>query len=928
MTARFPKPGKPSPATALAGLGQLLCLAAVLTFVLWSAGGEPQRAVAATQNSSAIGLTVTAPRSVKAGDPLALTLTVTNQTGAPCSLSTETDGTVGLEVRRDGVRQFPDIGAAKYVQPLSQVITHDSRVVAPGASVTMALAGAPETADGGQALETVSLQSGYAVSALWSLDQPGRYTFGVTYAMPGGKGTCVGRSGTATVTVTVAKCAQHSAVALWLPRTLGGLGALATAASLVIVLGRRRRGFAQAVAAACVTMAAVGTPGLAHAVVMIPKNDPGMKRVLQGCEATFDAYDPTGRIWKDIRDSNDWVNIIRDTDHDDHTRPIERDGKVEALIRWNPDESGDFFEEDVAIQPCATLYHELVHAFDILTHNDDARRCDGGGDMVEEIRATRAENLYRAKFYPAKGNQRTMHDFKLPDGNDLDYASIDQQCHLSTDARDKVHVKAYKNEPGGGSTGDPHITTFDGAHYDFQSVGEFVLAKAEGFEVQERQAPMTDSRLASVNTALGLRVGSDRLSFAQEGDGLQIRLNGTGTGFGSAATRLPGGGTVSVDDDGHYVVTWPDTTQADILPLGPWGLIVEIYPSQTLKGKTRGLLGDDDGNSENDLVTGTGATLPIPPDTGRLYGAFADTWRVTDAASLLPYPAGTTTATFTDRTFPSKPVTVDDLDPGRRATAKAACQESGIGDQPALDDCIMDVALSGQPEFATGAAVADDRIGTASRPVVPPVVVRPGGTLHDGEVASGVLAAGQEDTYRVDAGSAPAMYLVDIDHTNGDSGKASLNPWIDPPSDSDTPAFIYTTNYLYALKPGVSYTVHVTRTDGDTGPYSFRLVTAKEKRMQLSLGEVTDGNLEQPGRADIYSFTAPAKGHLYLEGGIGCDLSAGVADDAPRVRVYTPSSVCWNDLPIAPVEAGKRYDLVIWSFDVKEGPYSFTAVVK
>jgi hypothetical protein len=28
---------------------------------------------------------------------------------------------------------------------------------------------------------------------------------------------------------------------------------------------------------------------------------------------------------------------------------------------------------------------------------------------------------------------------------------------------------------------------------------------------------------------------------------------------------------VSVDDDGQYIVTWPDTTEADILPLGPWG---------------------------------------------------------------------------------------------------------------------------------------------------------------------------------------------------------------------------------------------------------------------------------------------------------------------------------------------------------------------
>jgi hypothetical protein len=326
--------------------------------------------------------------------------------------------------------------------------------------------------------------------------------------------------------------------------------------------------------------------------------------------------------------------------------------------------------------------------------------------------------------------------------------------------------------------------------------------------------------------------------------------------------------------------------------------MVEVYPSRALKGKTRGLLGDDDGNPENDLVTSAGATLPDPPDRARLYGAFADTWRVTDAASLLPYPAGTNTATFTDRTFPAKPVTVDDLDPGRRAAAREACRESAITDPVALDDCTVDVALSGQPAFATAAATADDRIGPATRPTPAPIVVHAGGTLHDGEQASGTLAAGQEDTYQLDVGSAPAVYLVDV---NG-----QVTPDVEPPTDSDTPAFIYTTNYLYALAAGQSYTVHVKRSEGATGPYSFTVVAAKEKYMPLPLGQTVNGNLEKPGRADIYRFTAPKDGQLLLEDGIGCDLSAGYTEDQPRVRIYSPNPLCAGNLGLAigPVTAG------------------------
>jgi hypothetical protein len=45
--------------------------------------------------------------------------------------------------------------------------------------------------------------------------------------------------------------------------------------------------------------------------------------------------------------------------------------------------------------------------------------------------------------------------------------------------------------PSGSSTGDPHILTFDGLHYDFQAIGDFVLVKAldSDLEIQVRQAP-------------------------------------------------------------------------------------------------------------------------------------------------------------------------------------------------------------------------------------------------------------------------------------------------------------------------------------------------------------------------------------------------------------------------------------------------------
>jgi hypothetical protein len=55
------------------------------------------------------------------------------------------------------------------------------------------------------------------------------------------------------------------------------------------------------------------------------------------------------------------------------------------------------------------------------------------------------------------------------------------------------------------SYGDPHLITFDGYRYSFQTVGEFILAKSSDrvFEVQTRQSPV--NRSLSLNSAVAMR---------------------------------------------------------------------------------------------------------------------------------------------------------------------------------------------------------------------------------------------------------------------------------------------------------------------------------------------------------------------------------------------------------------------------------------
>jgi hypothetical protein len=260
-------------------------------------------------------------------------------------------------------------------------------------------------------------------------------------------------------------------------------------------------------------------------------------------------------------------------------------------------------------------------------------------------------------------------------------------------------------------TGDPHLLTFDGLKYDCQPQGEetVVVSTSGDFEVQTRTIPLGAKNVAVVS-AVAARVQSDRVAFYLDGT---TTLNGVSTTFAAGNTVLSGGGVVW-KIAGGYAVVWPDTSQLRISFQRTF-LGVRVFLPLSRGGQISGLLGNANGLAADDITVRGGATTFVSPvPFADFYHTYVESWRIAQSNSLFDYPAGTTTDTFTDRTFPHQLETIQTLNSDEAQAATTVCQAAGIT-ADWMDACVLDVAASGgDAEFATalsGAPVATTTLG-------------------------------------------------------------------------------------------------------------------------------------------------------------------------------------------------------------------------
>ena len=442
--------------------------------------------------------------------------------------------------------------------------------------------------------------------------------------------------------------------------------------------------------------------------------------------------------------------------------------------------------------------------------------------------------------------------------------------------------------PPAQSAGDPHLLTFDHHWYDLQAVGEFTLVKStvDDFIVQARTAPLPGSTTIAVNVAVATTLGGHRLTLTAENGTIIARVDGVINGHEVFSV---GAGTVQrlgTEVGAGYMVEWPDTTRMRVDQMGVVGLNVSIWPAPSRAGKLVGLLGSDNGQASEDFVTANGANLGATPPPATIHGQFADSWRLTQAASLFDYGPGQSTATFTDRTFPH--AYVDATSIPNAAKAMQACMGEGITDKGILADCIIDDAALNNQSVLTHYAQAQVVLTVATNFAnnLPPFgglsggpspSPSPSGSEQGVLVDSGAVTnAGEDQVFTFPANAGDIIWFGSPGCDNGGLAFALLDPQGRTLNANSLNAAqgVLCQDTRFALTTSGRYELIANADKSRTGGYSVPIRFERHDQVfQTSYGQAISGNIPDPATHDVYVFTAQLGDVVHISGA-GCNVAA------------------------------------------------------
>ncbi|NLQ04564.1 Ig-like domain-containing protein, partial [Cylindrospermopsis raciborskii] len=300
----------------------------------------------------------------------------------------------------------------------------------------------------------------------------------------------------------------------------------------------------------------------------------------------------------------------------------------------------------------------------------------------------------------------------------------------------------------GWNFGDPHLVTLDGLAYDFMAVGEFVLLETTDgsdnpFQVQVRYEPFPGSDVASIATRMAVKLGERKIELRPGQnplliDGLPVAIDPTLGGL-----DIDGNGSLDIEiveiaNGNKYTITLNNLGEQVQVDVYDTFMDVNMLVAETPQGSTRGfrgLLGNRNNNTADDLTGRDGTLYSQPVSFDQLYGAFANSWRVDPVGgnkgkdSLFTYNAGQGVGSFNREGFPKGAVDLTKVPADLLAAAQNVA--AGITDPILKQAAIYDYFLTGDRKFVTSAADSPDKpnpdqpetIDRATTPVITSVGV-------------------------------------------------------------------------------------------------------------------------------------------------------------------------------------------------------------
>ncbi|XP_060561063.1 mucin-like protein isoform X2 [Ruditapes philippinarum] len=271
------------------------------------------------------------------------------------------------------------------------------------------------------------------------------------------------------------------------------------------------------------------------------------------------------------------------------------------------------------------------------------------------------------KGYPGGGYLETVNvtnAYKLCCNN-----SENISCNVFYQTSPSDNCSSYLPPTWSLSWGDPHFTTLDGKNYTFNGRGEYTLLSlddaSQSVKVQVRTEHIDDRKSATIFTGLAAQeVGKTKIELLLMNRTLKtanLYINNVlNTTFSSSKV-------LNLDfDDGS--ITSSNATISIIFKSGLTirvgvsdilSIVLSVPKDEPFKGKTSGLLGNNNGISTDDFIKKNGTVLPADSNETTLY-SFGQSWMLTKNESLFGYYNSSTSGrnfTFFNDPAKARPVT-------------------------------------------------------------------------------------------------------------------------------------------------------------------------------------------------------------------------------------------------------------------------------